>query len=621
LLGAILNYDVSAQSIGGRSQIGGVFEGLISRENKYALTNFVASSGGGARRLETTIALDDPTARRGVRIGDAISSGGAWGLPVRYGGVRFASDFTLDPTFISYPSPRLGGAAALPATVDVYVDNALRRSDAVAPGPFEIAEPPALLGAGEARVIVTDMLGRQSESAQKIYVSPRMLRPGLADFALDAGVLRRRFGAASDDYADGFAAATYRRGLSDRLTGQAHGETSGGAGAFGVALTHASYALGQFDAALAASAAQGKSGALARLGWSRISSSWSAAGSYEVASKDFWRLGEAPGAETRRASFSLGWRDRWGGDAALGIVSAYDADGARTRVWNAAYSYPITERVALTSTLLRVDQPETETIVSVGVSALFGPRTSGALQMESGADGPLYRARLQQAIADEDGFGWRLAAETGAQSRLDAALVARAPFAEGEADFSRAGETSGARLSARGALSLLRGRLAWSRPLRGAFALVEAAPGMDVLLDHRVVGRADLRGRFVVPDLRAHQINLLAINPEQAPLAARVGADAARAKPGARSGAYVHFAVAPEEGRWVRILAADGAPAPQGLVLTRAADGAQFFVQENGRAYVARRADAHVLIAAVAGRPCAVDLAARADVLTCAPQS
>ena len=66
-------------------------------------------------RTDTYWRTDLPSSMDTLVLGDTVSSGGAWSRPVRYGGVRYARDFTLAPGYITYPTPSISGSAALPS--------------------------------------------------------------------------------------------------------------------------------------------------------------------------------------------------------------------------------------------------------------------------------------------------------------------------------------------------------------------------------------------------------------------------------------------------------------------------------------------------------------------------
>jgi outer membrane usher protein len=113
-------------------------------------------------RTDTYWRTDLPGRMDTLVIGDTVSSGRAWSRPVRYGGLRYARDFTLAPGYITYPTPSITASAALPSTVDLLVNNRRATSSAVQPGPFDLTELPIVTGAGQLQLIVRDMLGRET---------------------------------------------------------------------------------------------------------------------------------------------------------------------------------------------------------------------------------------------------------------------------------------------------------------------------------------------------------------------------------------------------------------------------------------------------------------------------
>jgi outer membrane usher protein len=52
----------------------------------------------GAIRLDTTWTLDLPDRLSTLRVGDAISTAGAWGQSMRFGGVQFGTNFATQPS-------------------------------------------------------------------------------------------------------------------------------------------------------------------------------------------------------------------------------------------------------------------------------------------------------------------------------------------------------------------------------------------------------------------------------------------------------------------------------------------------------------------------------------------
>src|SRR5690606_34488127 len=106
----------------------------------------------------------------------------------------------------------------VPSTVEVFIDNTRRLQQQVPPGPFVITSLPVITGAGDARIVVRDALGRETVSHSSFFASSDLLAPGLWDFSAEAGFARRFYGTQSHSYDNRFmGSATARYGLTDRL--------------------------------------------------------------------------------------------------------------------------------------------------------------------------------------------------------------------------------------------------------------------------------------------------------------------------------------------------------------------------------------------------------------------
>ncbi|HET9692951.1 MAG TPA: hypothetical protein VFP48_01095, partial [Steroidobacteraceae bacterium] len=105
-LGAFVNYDVSAQQDDRRSTGGGLFElGIFGGQGVLTHSTLAQAtpSAGNVARLETTWTLDVPDRLATLRVGDAISTPGAWGRAVRFGGIQFGTNFRTQPTLVTTP--------------------------------------------------------------------------------------------------------------------------------------------------------------------------------------------------------------------------------------------------------------------------------------------------------------------------------------------------------------------------------------------------------------------------------------------------------------------------------------------------------------------------------------
>jgi len=239
--GAFLTYDLTAFDARAHgydeSGVGGLFSMNAFRGAWTASSELVARSQGFASRvvrLDTRIIRDDPANLATLTLGDAIGHSGSWGRSVRFAGIGYGSNFGLRDDFVPFPLPAFHGESALPTTAELFINGERRESVALRPGPFQLADLPAVSGAGEARLVTRDLLGRQQVVTLPFYATQALLRPGLSDYQVEAGFVRRDFGLASNDYGKGFASVNYRYGMTPSWTFEARGEAHGDAQTLGV---------------------------------------------------------------------------------------------------------------------------------------------------------------------------------------------------------------------------------------------------------------------------------------------------------------------------------------------------------------------------------------------------
>ena len=147
---------------------------------------------------------------------------------MRLGGAQITHDFTMRPDLVTFPLPSMAGSVSVPSTVDVLVNGAQVLSRQVQPGPFDVPQLPVITGAGQVQLTVTNALGQQVTTTLPFYASANLLAPGLHTYSLEAGFVRLNWGVVSNDYGAFAASGTYRRGLTDDVTVEAHAEGTQG---------------------------------------------------------------------------------------------------------------------------------------------------------------------------------------------------------------------------------------------------------------------------------------------------------------------------------------------------------------------------------------------------------
>lgn len=613
--GAFLNYDLQYQEQAGAHRTDGLFEVGAFNRRGFLTSTFIGRDLAGGRpfvRLDTAWTHDSPAELRSVRLGDSIGRPGSWGRSVRFGGVQWGTDFSTRPDFVAFPLPGVGGEAVVPSTVDLYVDNALRFSRQVPPGPFTIPDVPVITGTGQIRLVVRDALGRDRVFVEPYQASAGLLQPGLHDYTYEAGFVRRDFGIVSNDYGRFFAAATHRVGLSERLTTELRGEFERGRQTAGVAATYLLPAIGVLDAGVAVSRADGGSGRLLALGIERQGRPFSFGFETRLASEDFVQLGLAPGQHApRRTSLArLSYATGGLGAFSLSRVSQAAHGEPAMDFVSAGYSAALPGNYYLSVFALQSLGGERDRSIGIYLTRALGTRTTASASWNRQPHDQAAGFEVQQNLPPGAGLGYRLAASGGERPREDAALFLRGEAGTYGVELARAGGIEAHRLSANGGAVWLGGGVHLARRLDDSFAVVKVGdyPNVPVYVDNQLVARTDAGGEALVPSLRPYQENSISIDQGALPLDARIATLRMPLSLPRRSGRVVSFPVQAVRGALLKVVLEDGTPLPAGAVLRRKDGDEAFPVALRGEVYVTGLADENELEASWKGRRCRIEV-------------
>ena len=594
--GAFLNYDVSAEQSSGARQGGGFFEiGLFG--NQGVVTNTMVAryeeTSRSVARLDTTWSRDFPEQMATLRVGDAISTPGPWGRALRFGGIQFGTNFSTQPMLVTTPLLAAQGEAAVPSTVDIFVNGRPIASEQVPPGPFSIDRLPVLTGAGQLQVVVTDALGRHQVLTQPYYSGTSLLRQDLTEYSLDLGSVRKDYGSRSFNYGDMIGVASYRRGLTDTLTAGARAEAqaNGIYAVGGDAAWQAGYA-GIVTAQLAAGGDSSGAGYLAGFGVERSGQTFSAFAQTQYASRSFVQSGMAELLFTpRQRTFAgLGFNLGQYGNAQLayGLQSYYDADTAETLGVNYSVALGRLGYLGLYASQTLSNGGETNLLLTWSMSLGDRRTLSSSMQQSSVAPGlgGGFEAdvTLQRDLPAGSGLGYRMSMSSA--DRQDAYLAYQGRVGTASVDYANRNGQSGVRVGATGALAITGAGVLPARQLNQSFAVVQVADyeGLTVFVDNQPVGRTDAKGRVLVEALRPYQNNAISLDPTQVPMDGSLAQSEIAVTPAYRSGALVRFPVERALAATIRAVQADGTPVPAGA--TAHVGEASFPVALDGLLYV-----------------------------------
>ena len=604
--GAFLNYQISAQQVDSQN-IGGAYAELGLFAGAGVLTNTAVARYGGPSgagdnefvRLESTYTRDFPDSLQTLSLGDAISDGGSWGNAVRYAGVRWSRNFALRPDLLTTPLLATSGTATVPSTVDVFVNNRLVTSNQLPAGPFVIDRLPTVSGTGDVSVVVRDALGREQVLTQSFYSSTILLARGLSQYSVNVGSVRDDYALESNHYGGALGEFSYRRGITDSFTLEAHAEyLSGDAHAAGL---NAAFALGKVGVVNFTAAGGGDStgnGVLSGVGFEHRGTNTSFIANTQWSSDRFSQVGEPSDPALRMRQRSLlqaGTGLGRFGSLSLAYVRQTYRESPSQQTLSLTDSVSFGRFGSLNLTVSRIHTAASfPTAAQDSTSAYlifivpFDGRRAATLTSVSGSGpgAPVNEviAGITQSPPVGPGSGYRFSASTA--GNYDADWRQQFSGADLEVEAARNQGLDGRSVYLTGAMTFLDGQLNATRAINGSFAMVDVAgvPDVPVYVENQLTTHTDSSGRALLYNLRPYEANRISITPEDLPLDTAINATTAIMAPPYRSGVVARFPVERVRGGTFRLVTEDGKPVPVGALVKL--QGQVFPVVMDGVVYV-----------------------------------
>ncbi len=581
-----------------------------------------------ALRLDTTYRYSDQVRLISAGAGDVITGGLTWTRPIRIGGLQGQSNFALRPDLITMPLPNLGGTAAVPSTVDVYVNNIKTFSQDVGAGPFSVSNVPLVTGAGNAQLIIRDSSGQETKTNLPFYASASLLAPGLTSWSLEAGLPRLGYGAAGDTYVETpVASATVRREMFDWLTLEGHAEAGSGLANGGIGAAVRTGAIGVADAALAGSTLSGRTGVQGYLsydtqlfGLNIHASSQHTFGDYNDLASATARLQNLtvpsasyldsflaflPSVQPNLSTaslyqdalppraldqFSIGAPVPFDKKASwnLSYLHELDAVGNLSNILAASYSRSLPYDASLFATVFSDFGTNKNTGIVVGFSIPFGESGSVTSSISSGSGGTTATVDAVKPLGSATGdYGYEVGDSEGATPSRAATVSYRTGFVTAKVGVSQDEGNTNAAIDLRGSIVAMRGGVFFSDWIDQAFAVVDAgAPGVGVFSENRPLGKTDAQGMLLVPTLRPYEKNAISIDPTNLPADVELASTHEDVAPAGRAGVFVQFKVQSNMAAALVVFArADGSFVPAGAA-GKVDGGEEFIVGYDGQSFI-----------------------------------
>ncbi|MDF3346870.1 fimbria/pilus outer membrane usher protein [Acinetobacter pittii] len=572
---AILNYSLYNTITNDENVFSGTVEGIFnsaignfSSGVLYNGSNETSYSHEKWVRLESKWQYVDPEKIRIYTLGDFISNSPDWGSSVRLAGFQWSSAYSQRGDIVTSALPQFSGSAALPSTLDLYVNQQKIYSGLVPSGPFDIKQLPFISG-NEVTLVTTDATGQQSITKKPYYFSSKILAKGINEFSVDIGIPRYNYGLYSNDYDDAtFASGAIRYGYSNSLTLSGGAEAStDGLSNLGTGFAKNIFGIGVINADIAASQYKDENGYSTLLGLEgRISKNISFNTSYRKVFDNYFDLARvsqvrylkenqinpesqnylnysALADEIFRAGINynfyagygvyLGYNQIKYSDNSYKLLST-NLSGSLDKNWGfyaSAYKdYENHKDYGVYFALRYTPSSKVNAITSVSSD-------SGSLR---------YRQEIFGLSEPQIGsFGWGGYVERDEDANENNASVyasyrARAAYLTGR--YNRFGDNDQVAVSATGSLVAAAGRIFAANEIGDGFAVVtNAGPQSQILNGGVNLGTTDKSGRFLIANLRPYMSHHIYLDPSYLPLEWEVSSTNQTAFVGYRQGTLVDF--------------------------------------------------------------------------------
>jgi outer membrane usher protein len=549
-------------------------------------------------RLDTTYSFSSIKHVASFNAGDIISGGLAWTAPIRMGGLQLKRDFAIRPDLITTPLPSFRGSAAVPSTLEVFVNNVKQYSDDVPEGAFELQNIPTYSGSGVARIVLRDAQGRETIAEQPFYSSPSLLKPGLYDFSVEAGFPRRNQGTSSFDYDERPAgSASLRYGLKERLTVEGHGESTAGLVNGGAGVVMNAGALGVVAASAAASLHKGAAGVQLQAGWEFSRGNFYLSASAKRGFGAYADVGIASAEEQQneftfssveQLTLGYGFPD-WRSNLGAGIIHSEDHEGTNSTILSANFSQQLPYNMSFQASGF-VDLTNLDSLgAGIGFNMPLGQNYSSSTGLSINKGYAQATTSLAKASGNKPGsYGWRVAYGDGEHRNL----LASANYLTSKNDVIATVQTSddagSGTIAANGAVVVADGDLFLTRRIGDAFTIVDVGhPNVEVFSQNRPVGKTGRNGKILVTDIVPYHKNKVEIETDSLPINSEIIETEAETVVARNSGSIISFKVATDIHAAVVVFKfGDGAFVPAGSIVKVNGRGDEFVVGYDGQAYL-----------------------------------
>ena len=531
------------------------FSHTYGKEEDYEIT-----------RLMSFIRTDDRENMRTFIIGDFTGGGAPLGGSPLMGGISITKNYSVNPYFIRYPALTLEGSIETPSHIEVYINDILTRREKLSPGEFAFTDVPATIGLGDARIVIKDAYGRETEISRPFYYSERLLRKGLHEYNVGLGFLREFMGQEDFSYGDLAFIGLHNYGFSDTFKAGYSFEMTDNLVSAGPT---ASFVLprigGSIDAGVSASRSAGQIGRGGFMGYGFRGRVFNAGINMRGFSREFTNLSMGTGAVGPKFQLSSVAGVHLGriGSASLEYSESIPHDGADTTGYGISYNKQLLRNVAFfakgSSIHTQGEDPVNE--VFLGMHITMDKNISASLNYDNRDGEEVWKAGVRKNIALARGFGFSADIEKREDmTNKFADLRYQGNYGIYDLDYRSAENNENYTVSAAGGLGYIDGSFFLSRPITDSFAKVQVGDleGVRVNYYGNETSVTDRKGEAIVPVVQSFHDNRIEIAKDDVPIEYNIPSPAFYINPLYRSGSVVRFDVTKLQAFYGNIFIKDG---------------------------------------------------------------
>jgi len=279
------------------------------------------------------------------------------------------------------------------------------------------------------------------------------------------------------------------------------------------------------------------------------------------------------------------------GSLGLAMIRQMNRDQPNTEIATLSYNVTLGQYGTFSLAVIRDFGAIGGNTIFATYSSALSPSTNASVSLQStknvdGTRNEVSTAVFQKNVPAGEGYGYQL--QTRSDQSNEASYTQQNNIGTYSVDAARNQGATATRIAVSGGVAILGGDLFLSRHIDQSFAVASVPdyPNVRLLADNQPVGKTDRYGKALIPNLRAYDRNVIALDQTDLPLDATIRAIKVEAVPYFRSGIAVTFPVEHSRAALFVVHLDNGTPIPAGTLIRKEGSEESFIVGFGGEVYV-----------------------------------